>query len=145
MRLNIPMLGVSLPVETVSVTRYGNLDMPLLHQWDGVGLYKEGTQPGYIGSAVIDGYLRRPDGSPAAFSNLGSLHVGDGIYILRTDGELLHFHVVNVESYAPDQTPTSELFNDTSGAYLNLIASVSSGLSGASYGESQIVVHAVLD
>lgn len=145
MRLSIPTLGASLPVETVGVTHYGRLDMPRLHQWDGVGLYKEGTQPGQVGSTVMDGYQRRPDGSPAAFYNLGALHVGDGVSIWRTDGVLLHFHVVSVQSYAPDQTPTSDIFDDTSGVYLNLVASASSGLPTATSAGPQIVVHTVLD
>ena len=68
-RLIISSIGVDTAVEMVGVLHDGNLATPSLGPWDDVGWYAAGPRPGEVGSAVIDGHLDRPGGSPAVFWN----------------------------------------------------------------------------
>lgn len=73
------------------------------------------------GSAVINGHLDRPGGSPATFWNLQYLVPGDTIMVLDAQGKTLRFRVLRVASYPPQQAPVQEIFGATDGIYLNLI------------------------
>lgn len=142
LRLTIPALALNAPVENVGVLANGALALPQLHQWDSAGLYGQGAAPGGIGSAVIDGYQSRPDGKPAIFAHLNALHVGDEITLLNQDNTSMHFHVLSVQSYLPDQAPISSIFGDSSGSYLNLI---STNVTKTSAPGLQTIVHTVFD
>jgi len=142
LRLTIPALALNAPVENVGVLTSGALALPQLHQWDGAGLYGQGAAPGGIGSAVIDGYQSRPDGEPAIFAHLNALHVGDEITLLNQDNTSMHFHVLSVQSYLPDQAPISSIFGDSSGSYLNLISTNATKTSAPGL---QTIVHTVFD
>ena len=141
-RLQIPRLSIDAPIEAVGIRKNGHMDAPLLHMLDGVGLYQNGVRPGQIGSAVIDGYSRRPDGSPAIFKRLGDLHAGDLILIVNQDGSEQHFHVVSLQTYLFDQVPLGRIFWNTSGAYLNLLICDGDWLSPAQQTKKPLVVYA---
>jgi sortase (surface protein transpeptidase) len=143
-RLQIPRLSVDAPIETVGIRQNGHMDVPLLHMLDGVGLYQNGIQPGQRGSAVIDGYGIRPDGSPAIFKRLGDLRPGDRILIVNQDGSEQHFHVVTLQKYKLDQVPVARIFEDTSGAYLNLLACDGDWMSPAQQTKEPLIVYAAL-
>ncbi|BCL82145.1 class F sortase [Ktedonobacteria bacterium brp13] len=142
LRLTIPALALNAPVENVGMLTSGALALPQLHRWDGAGLYGQGAAPGGIGSAVIDGYQSRPDGKPALFAHLNALHVGDEITLLSQDNTIMHFHVLSVQSYLPDQAPISSIFGDSSGSYLNLISTNATKTSAPGL---QTIVHTVFD
>lgn len=141
-RLQIPMLSIDAPIETVGIRKNGHMDTPLLHMLDGVGLYQNGVRPGQIGSAVIDGYSRRPDGSPAIFNRLRDLHSGALILIVNQDGSEQHFHVVSLHTYSLARVPLERIFWDTSGAYLNLLICDGDWLSPAQQTKEPLVVYA---
>jgi Sortase domain len=143
--LSVPAIGLNASVETVNVALTGRLDLPQLHQWDGVGWYQRGPLPGMPGSAVIDGYAVHPNGVPAALDKLSSLHVGDLVKITDRNGAILQFHVLTVDTYVPDQAPLSTIFGDTSGSYLNLITTTGNWTSGRHHAVQQIVVRTVKD
>src|SRR5260370_16594342 len=86
-RLIIPAIGVTAPVEFVSILSSGDLATPVQNQWEHVGWYETGPKPGEVGSAVIDGHLDRPGGYPAVFWNLRSLHAGDNVIVIYTRGK----------------------------------------------------------
>src|SRR6266699_6766129 len=92
-RLIIPSIGVDTAVEMVGVLHDGNLATPSLNPWDDVGWYAAGPQPGEVGSAVIDGHLDRPGGSPAVFWNLRSMHAGENVIVIDTRGKSWTFRV----------------------------------------------------
>lgn len=142
LRLTIPALALNAPVENVGVLTSGALALPQLHRWDGAGLYGQGAAPGGIGSAVIDGYQSRPDGKPALFAHLNALHVGDEIMLLSQDNTIMHFHVLSIQSYLPDQAPIFSIFGDSSGSYLNLISTNATKTSAPGL---QTIVHTVFD
>lgn len=143
-RLVIPAIGVNAPIESVGVVAGGYLGVPTQNQWDGVGWYKAGTYPGDRGSAVIDGHLDRPGGLPAVFWNLRNLSIGDMVMVVDSTGKTLHFRVTDMESYSPDNAPTSKIFDDTSGSYLNLITCAGAWIPSQHQTTLRLVVYTVL-
>jgi hypothetical protein len=145
MYLTIPALNIYVPIETTNVGANGRLQMPLRHQWDGVGWYTGGPYPGQQGSSVIDGYRERFDGSPAVFDELTKLQFNDKVSVVDQQGNTADFHVLAIQTYAPDQAPIESIFGDNSGVYLNLITNAGEGTSQNQRLERQMVVHAVID
>ena len=119
--LVIPTIGVNASIEPVGVLSDGNLAVPTRKPWDGVGWYQYGPYPGSRGSAVIDGHLDRPGGSPAVFWKLRNLHIGDIIMVVNPGEKPLRFRVINMKYYAPDNAPLQAIFKNTTGTFLNLI------------------------
>jgi hypothetical protein len=142
-RLQIPVLGIDAPIETVDTAQDGDMDVPMLHMLDGVGWYQNGPWPGQLGSAVIDGYTSRPDSSAAIFSRLGDLRSGDLILIVNQDGSEQHFRVVSLRTYLPNSVPREQIFRDTSGVYLNLITCSGDWTSVTQQPIEPLIVHAI--
>ncbi len=120
-RLLIPAIQVNAPIEAVGIDASGNLATPTRSPWLDTGWYSGGPLPGARGSAVIDGHLDRPGGSPAVFWFLRQLHAGDIVTVEESDGQTLRFRVTDVEYYQPQNAPLQQIFGNTSGQYLNLI------------------------
>jgi sortase (surface protein transpeptidase) len=121
MRLIISAIHLDAAVEMVDLKANGDLDTPQEHPLEDVGWYKMGPEPGARGSAVIDGHLDRPGGSPAVFWYLSRLQVRDDVTVLTSRGRTLHFHVTHMQAYQPRTAPLQAIFGDMSGNYLNLI------------------------
>jgi LPXTG-site transpeptidase (sortase) family protein len=143
-RLIIPAIGVNAPVEAVGVVAGGYLGVPTQNQWDGVGWYKAGPYPGDRGSAVIDGHLDRPGGGPAVFWNLRDLRMGEMVMVVDSTGKTLRFRVTDMEDYSPQNAPTSKIFSDTSGSYLNLITCAGEWIPSQHQTALRLVVYTVL-
>ena len=120
-RLLVPAIGVNAPVESLGILPDGTLATPTRSPWEDVGWYDAGPRPGQHGSAVIDGHLDRPGGYPAVFWRLRSLHAGDAVWVIYTDGTRLHFRVTRVALYPPEEAPIQDIFGNNGGTYLNLI------------------------
>jgi LPXTG-site transpeptidase (sortase) family protein len=119
--LVIPEISINAPIEPVGRLADGAMAVPVKRQWDGVGWYQYGPLPGEQGSAVIDGHLDRPGGSPAIFWRLHDLHVGDIVMIVKTGGQTQRFRVTRMVTYQPANAPLRQIFKNDSGKYLNLI------------------------
>lgn len=119
--LVIPTIGVNASIEPVGVLSNGDMAVPTQNPWDGVGWYKYGPYPGVQGSAVIDGHLDRPGGSPAVFWKLRNLHIGDIIMIVNPGEKPMHFRIMNMKYYAPNNAPLQTIFKNMTGTFLNLI------------------------
>lgn len=117
-RLKIPSINVDALIQQVGLTPEGVLDIPV-NVMD-VGWYKFGSRPGQKGSAVIDGHVDGPDGSPAIFSDLRDLKEGDSIMVENDKNKPIYFVVKKISNYAVDSY-ASEVFNDNDGIHLNLI------------------------
>jgi LPXTG-site transpeptidase (sortase) family protein len=143
-RLIIPAIGVNAPVESVGVVTGGYLGVPTQNQWDGVGWYQAGPYPGDRGSAVMDGHLDRPGGLPAVFWNLRNLRTGDMVMVVDSTGKTLRFRVTDMENYSPQNAPTSKIFEDTSGSYLNLITCAGEWIPTQHQTTLRLVVYTVL-
>lgn len=120
-RLIIPTIGVNALIEPVGILPGGDMATPTQSQWENVGWYKEGPRPGERGSAVIDGHLDRPGGSPAVFWRLRDLRIGDEVLVRNTDGTTRHFRVTRIALYKPETAPFQDIFGNRGGTYLNLI------------------------
>jgi LPXTG-site transpeptidase (sortase) family protein len=143
-RLIIPAIGVNAPIESVGVVAGGYLGVPTQNQWDGVGWYKSGPYPGDRGSAVIDGHLDRPGGGPAVFWNLRKLRTGEMVMVVDSTGKTLRFRITDMENYSPQNAPTSKIFDDTSGSYLNLITCAGAWIPSQHQTTLRLVVYTVL-
>ncbi|MGZ3630496.1 MAG: class F sortase [Ktedonobacteraceae bacterium] len=143
-RLIISSIGVDTDVETVGVLQDGNLATPSLNPWDDVGWYAAGPRPGEMGSAVIDGHLDRPGGSPAVFWNLRDLHVGDSVMIMDTVGDTVRFRVTRIALYHPQQAPVYKIFGNKKGSYLNLITCAGDWIASQHQTTFRLVVYTTL-
>ena len=119
--LLIPAIGVDAPIETVGVLPNSDLATPTQSPWNDVGWYSGGPQPGEKGSAVINGHLDRPGGSPAVFWNLRKLHIGDVVSVVDSHGRTLQFHVIRMAFYPPQDAPVQDIFGNKAGSFLNLM------------------------
>ena len=120
-RLLIPSIEVNSSIESEGVLPNGEMGTPAANPWDDVGWLKSGPVPGQRGSAVIDGHLDRPGGSPAVFWRLRELHAGDAVMIVNAQGKTVHFRVTQVMFYTPQQAPLQQIFGNGGGTFLNLI------------------------
>lgn len=142
--LIIPTIGVNASIEPVGVSSDGNLEVPTEKPWDGVGWYQYGPYPGDQGSAVIDGHLDRPGGSPAVFWKLRDLHIGDIVIVVKAGEKPLHFRVSNMKYYAPDNGPLKTIFENTTGIFLNLITCAGQWIPNQHQTTLRLVVYTVL-
>ena len=131
-------------VENVGTLNDGNMATPSISPWDDVGWYTAGPRPGEVGSAVIDGHLDRPGGSPAVFWNLRSIHVGDRVIVTDTKGGTKRFRVTRIVLYRPQQAPLQKIFGDKSGSHLNLITCAGDWIVSEHQTTLRLVVYTIL-
>lgn len=142
--LVIPAIDVNAPIESVGTLPGGAMAVPVQRQWDGVGWYRYGPWPGEQGSAVIDGHLDRPGGSPAVFWRLRDLHVGDLVMVVNTGEQALRFRVIQIAAYEPANAPLRQIFRNNSGKFLNLITCAGTWIPSIHQTTLRLVVYTVL-
>ena len=120
-RLVIPAIAINASVEPVGIRSDSDLATPAQHPWEDVGWYDLGPLPRERGSAVIDGHLDRPGGSPAVFWRLREIQVGADVQVIGSAGKAVHFRVTRLAYYPADQAPLQDIFGNLGGKYLNLI------------------------
>jgi sortase (surface protein transpeptidase) len=121
------------------------LATPTQDPWNDVGWYNAGPHPGEQGSAVINGHLDRPGGSPAVFWHLANLHIGDSVMVIDAHGKTLHFHVTRIISYTPQLAPVQDIFGNTAGSYLNLMTCAGVWIPTEHQTSLRLVVYTSLD
>ena len=116
--ISIPGLGVRSHLIDLGVDAKGAMDVPR----DGAlaGWYTLGPTPGALGPAVIAGHVDL-NGGPAVFYRLGTMRVGDRVWVSRADGRTAIFSVTKVAKYAKSAFPTGAVFGRTDHAGLRLI------------------------
>ncbi len=98
MRLEIPKLGVDMPIVGVPRTESG---WDLTWLWDNAG-WLEGTAfPTWAGNTALTAHVYLPDGEPGPFVDLHTLHWGDQV-IIRAHGKRYVYEVRTVQVVAPD-------------------------------------------
>lgn len=113
-RLIIPSIGLSAPIESVGLNEKGEMDVPDGNSHE-VGWYKYGTIPGNVGSAVIDAHVY------AAFEELRYLKVGQSVIVENANGERLEFTVDDSRVYKLGELTSGMLFGKRDTRRLNLI------------------------
>lgn len=119
--IDIPAIRVSATVIPTGLADDGSIEVPPIGQPELAGWYRYGPSPGEAGSAVIVGHVDSRTSGPAVFFNLGRLHKGDLISVVRDDGSTATFAVTGVELVAKDAFPATEVHKASAGALLRLI------------------------
>jgi sortase A len=118
-RIHIPRLNVTAPVERVGRTPEGAMDIPADAYT--VGWYVDAAAPGQQGNAVFAGHRDTVLGTPGVFWRLGELNHGDEIVVDMDDGTQMTFSVERSAAYPYDQAPMEEIFGRSRKQSLNLI------------------------
>lgn len=141
-RIVIPKIGVDAHIQHVGIAKSGNMAVPT--NYTDVGWFRQGTVPGQIGSAVIDGHVDNGLGLAAVFKRLSELEVGDDIYIDTKTGRRLHFEVQEKQNYAYADVPSEKLFARNDAPRLNLITCEGTWIPSKKMYDGRFVVYAVL-
>jgi LPXTG-site transpeptidase (sortase) family protein len=99
--LEIPHLGVRLPIVGIPVTADGEWDLTWLGDQAG---YLDGTAyPTHAGNSVLTAHVYLPDGTPGPFVDLHTLGWGDQV-IVHLDGQRYIYEVRQEKIVSPDST-----------------------------------------
>ena len=111
-RILIPKLGADAPIQDMGETATRELDIPLNPKI--VGWWNGGAHPGAaVGTAVLAGHINYA-GVTGELARIGSLDVGDHIYVTGfQQGKLvkLSFSVAAVRTYRKTALPFEQIFD----------------------------------
>jgi sortase (surface protein transpeptidase) len=136
-RLIIPSIGLSAPIDSVGLNDKGEMDVPAGNSSE-VGWYKYGTIPGNVGSAVIDAHVF------AAFEDLRYLKVGAAVIVENANGERLEFTVNDSRVYKLGELTSGMLFGKRDARRLNLITCAGEPTADGSTYTHRLVVYTTL-
>jgi len=118
MRIRIPAIAASAPVDPLGLNADGTLQVPV--DFARAGWYTGRPPPGAIGPAIIVAHVDSTSG-PAVFARLRDLKPGDEVTVTRADRSDVVFVIDRLESAPKNAFPTSEVYDPTPGATLRLI------------------------
>lgn len=136
-RLIVPSIGLDAPIENVGKNKEGEMAVPD-GSGDTVGWYEDGTTPGEHGSAVLAAHVY------AAFSELNRLEPGADIFLVRKDGETLHFVAEESKLTWLQEVSGYFLFERSDSARLNLITCAGKFNRRTDTYEKRLIVYAKL-
>ncbi|MFL5827961.1 MAG: class F sortase [Thermoleophilaceae bacterium] len=139
LRIRVPAIGVSARVVPLRRAADGTMQTPA--RFGDAGWFEPGPEPGERGGAVIAGHVDSKVG-PAVFFDLGRLHRGNLIRILRADGSVVRFRVEGLERWPKARFPTRRVFGRTRGSTLRLITCSGSFDSSSGHYLDNTVVYA---
>ncbi|MCR4279317.1 MAG: class F sortase [Candidatus Zambryskibacteria bacterium] len=137
-RLLIPKLNIDAHVQRLGITDTGNMAAP--DNFTDVSWYKYGSVPGFKGSSVMSGHEDNAISLDGVFKHLEDLEIGDDVYVVREDGERLHFKVIDEQIYPYDNSPLERIFNTQDGTYLNLITCAGDWVPAAKTNDKRLVI-----
>lgn len=117
-RVEIPAVGVSAPVDPLGLNRDGTLEVP--GDFSRAGWYTGRPTPGEAGPAIIVAHRSGRRG-PGAFWHLPQVQVGQEIVVTRTDGRRVVFVVERLEQHRKSAFPTQAVYGPTAEVALRLI------------------------
>lgn len=117
-RLILDDIEVDAPVVPLGLRKDGSLAVP--DDFDAVGWYSDGPEPGEVGPAVIIGHVDSYTG-PAVFARLDDLQPGDEVTVKAVNGSSVSFVVDRVEQHPKDRFPTEAVYGSTGEPALRLI------------------------
>ena len=109
-RIRIPVINVSAPVERVGKNADGTVQVPPLDNHNLTGWYGYGPAPGQLGSSVILGHVDSYTGT-SVFYYLKDLRPGNKIYVTLADGTVATFAVDGVQKVAKTDFPTASVYD----------------------------------
>lgn len=140
-RLIIPSLEIDAQIKDVGITKKGNIAAP--KSFTDVGWYKYGPLPGEPGTAVIDGHVNNGLGSPAVFSNLKNIKLGDTVYVQTKSDKLLSFTISKIDVYDYNAS-TENMFIESDDSRLLLITCTGNWIPRIKTHDKRLVVTAAL-
>ena len=118
LRIEIPNIGASAPIDPLGLNRDGTLEVPT--DFARAGWYTGRPPPGATGPAIVVAHVDSKSG-PAVFHRLRELKPGDEVTITRADRSRVIFVVDGVQPYPKRAFPTKAVYDPTPGATLRLI------------------------
>ncbi|HEY3241189.1 MAG TPA: class F sortase [Acidimicrobiia bacterium] len=118
MRIEIPGIGVSAPVDPAGLNPDGTLQVPA--DFARTNYYTGRPVPGDPGPAVIVGHVDSRRG-PAVFYRLRELPPGGEIMVHRVDGSRVVFVVERSKQVPKNAFPTEEVYGPTPDPTLRLV------------------------
>lgn len=120
--LEIPAIGVSLPVNSVGLNPDRTLEVPAPGPlYDQAAWYRGSPTPGRVGPSVILGHVDSAANGPSAFYDLARMQVGNRVTVTLADHSVHTFAVDAVRQVPKDDFPRFEVYGDTPGPELRLI------------------------
>jgi len=117
MRIEIPAISASAPVDPLGLNRDGTLQVPA--DFGRAGYYTGRPPPGATGPAIIVAHVDSKSG-PAVFARLRDLKPGDEVMVTRADRSGVIFVIDRVESHPKNAFPTRAVYDPTPGATMRL-------------------------
>jgi len=118
-RLAIPAVKISSPIEYVGTKSDNSMDVP--SNGTNVAWYRYGAAIGDIGNAVIAGHYDYYSTGKAVFWDLGKLRAGDMVEVYSTLGTKFTFRVNFTKVYPNNEFPNDTVFGSSNQRNLNLI------------------------
>jgi LPXTG-site transpeptidase (sortase) family protein len=103
-------MGLDESLIPLGIQRDGTMEVPV--DYDDVGYFTGGGQPGGVGPTVIAAHVDSRSG-PAVFFRLGEMVVGDRFTVTGVDGTIFEYEVYKIEDHAKAQFPTVNVFGAT--------------------------------
>ena len=120
-RVRIPRIGITAPILATGLDKQKSMQIP--EDITKVGWYKLGVAPGSPqGSAVLVAHRDGVVQGHGVFYSIGSLNLGDRIFVTNSLGENLKYKVVAREMIPKAVLPTKELFAVNGAPRLTLIS-----------------------
>ena len=118
--LSLPSIGVTAAVSSIGFEPGTRTPAIPYSAW-GVGWYNFTDYPGVGGNAVFSGHVDYYTGEPAVFGRLGSVKVGDLIYVILGDGTPLAYQVGVSYYVTPYTANVAEIFGITASDAITFI------------------------
>ena len=141
-RLKIQKIGVDATVDPVGQTAAGAMATP--KNFDHVGWYSLGAQPGQEGSAVFAGHVNNALTKPGVFEHLSLVKIGDTVTISDKTNNALVYVVTEIDKYSATGAPAASIFANTGPSQLVLITCDGSWDGSAHSFDKRLVVYARL-
>ena len=106
--LDIPAIGLSVPLSQLGLNADGTVEVPTDVQQP--GWFDQGPSPGQLGAAVILGHVDSYQG-PGVFFALRTLLEGDQVNVTLADGTVAHFAVYTVVQYDKTGFPAALVYD----------------------------------
>ena len=108
LELQLPTVGVRVPVAGVGITSEDVMDAPMGRAadpvWQQAFWYRGSGVPGSPSTALLAGHVNGPGGRTAAFSRIGELRPGDPIVVRDTrSGLQMRFVTTEATTYSLEQ------------------------------------------
>jgi sortase (surface protein transpeptidase) len=142
-KIQIPSIGVSAPIEGVGLLTNGEVQTPPLTVHNLTGWYKYGPTPGEDGASVILGHVDDYQGL-SVFYYLKDLAKGDQIGVTLADGITANFVVDGLQKASKDDFPTQQVYGKIGYPGLRLITCGGSFDSATGHYDDNIIVYAHL-